>query len=270
MPERTCACGAPIVEPRDRKGPPRRFCCSCRPSRPRVASRTDRPDSVLRVTCKTCGVELTGSQRAYCSERCGNVSRGDCTYAAHPDRVCPTCGKTFAPTHWNQRYCPPTEDDRARKAKVISRCARQAAQTSYRSQLEAATCAHCDATFERVRGRATHVYCSDECHREAKRGRRKPLTHRVTFPPNDGHRDLANYRRAVRADPCAYCGERPANGVDHIEPTLKTGDRNDWTNWTACCKRCNETKRTLPLLLALPWIPVSRQYHDERRALFAA
>ena len=173
-------------------------------------------------------------------------------------KTCPVCREGFTPRSHNQRFCG-------------SSCSKRDQNERYRSTLEVATCGHCNGSFERTRGRSQHVYCSEECHCDAKRERyAKPLTHRVSFPPDEGHRDRANYRRAIRADPCAYCGERPANGVDHIEPTLNTGDRNDWTNWTASCKRCNETKRTLPLLSALPWIPVSRQYHDERRALFAA
>jgi hypothetical protein len=42
-------------------------------------------------------------------------------------RTCPVCGAEFEPTHWNQRYRPPT-DEQAR-----SRCARRAANAQYRA-----------------------------------------------------------------------------------------------------------------------------------------
>lgn len=81
-------------------------------------------------------------------------------------------------------------------------------------------------------------------------------------------RAVSEYRAALRRDPCAYCGTRPSGGIDHIEPKSTIGI-DDWTNYTACCRRCNSTKRTLPLLAALLWLPTSRRYHDLRRVLWA-
>lgn len=80
--------------------------------------------------------------------------------------------------------------------------------------------------------------------------------------------DCAAYKRAMRLDPCAYCGTRDGVGIDHVVPVSNGGGRTDVLNMTGCCKRCNETKHRLPLLLALPWIPLSRSYHDARRFLF--
>lgn len=87
-------------------------------------------------------------------------------------------------------------------------------------------------------------------------------------PALPGTRAGAEYRRALRRDPCAYCGETPSNGLDHIEPKSEGGSRIDLDNLTGCCHLCNSTKRTLPLLIALIWIPISREYHLKRRAIF--
>lgn len=80
--------------------------------------------------------------------------------------------------------------------------------------------------------------------------------------------ETAAYKRAIRGGPCAYCGTMPCGGIDHIVPTSQGGSR-DWSNLTGCCKRCNELKRTVPLILAVAWLPVTRAYHDMRRRLFA-
>lgn len=176
-----------------------------------------------------------------------------------PERICPVCGEVFAPRTPNQRFC-----------EGRGRCYRKAKNAAYRSILETVDCEGCGRPFERQRGVARRVYCSDACHRKTKGERlRGPRTSRTHWPPTETRGSIASYKRAIRADPCAYCGEQPCNGIDHIQPTGSTGDRADWTNWIGCCKRCNETKNTLPLLLALPWIPLSRAYHDQRRQLYA-
>lgn len=191
-----------------------------------------------------------------------------------PESTCPVCGRSFAPTTANQRFCPPTDRDRiaAKNGQSRSRCAREASNHQQRVQVERARCARCDGDFTRVRGRKAHVYCSDGCHHEAKAQRFSEMyrTARAQWPPEVKPHDMAKYKRSLRVDPCAYCGESPSGGIDHIEPTLGTGDRKDWANLTGCCKSCNETKRALPLLLALPWIPLSREYHAQRRALYSA
>lgn len=147
--------------------------------------------------------------------------------------------------------------------------------------LYTATCVACGTAFTSKKPGATFcstangscqvtglrsAQASDLTEEKLERRRFKRLAADLLRPPARA----ADYRRAMRSDPCAYCGERPANGIDHIEPTGADGDRADWTNWTGSCKRCNETKRDLPLLLALPWIPLSRNYHDQRRTLFVS
>lgn len=76
------------------------------------------------------------------------------------------------------------------------------------------------------------------------------------------------YRRALRRDPCSYCGE-PAEALDHIVARADSGP-DGTSNRTAACHRCNSLKGTLTLLQALPWIPVATEYHEMRRVLHAA
>jgi hypothetical protein len=187
-------------------------------------------------------------------------------------RTCPVCRQQFTPTHHNQVYCPPTKAKG--KGQARSACARRAMNVSYRSDTEQAECKRCGQSFERTRGTSQHVYCSDECHHEEKAERyaAEPCEHGADHRNCPACTFLAraegsvNWRETLRADPCAYCGITPANGIDHIDCT--NPDRSDRENWTACCKRCNELKRTVPLLLALPWIPTTREYHRQRRLLF--
>jgi hypothetical protein len=56
--------------------------------------------------------------------------------------------------------------------------------------------------------------------------------------------------------------------VDHIDPTSLGGD-DHWTNWSGCCHHCNAIKSNLPLLQAMLWMPVNKDYHAMRRLFFS-
>lgn len=60
---------------------------------------------------------------------------------------------------------------------------------------------------------------------------------------------MADYREAVRRDPCAYCGSE-ATDTDHIDPKARGGG-DGWENLAAACAQCNRKKMTRPLLLSL-------------------
>ena len=79
--------------------------------------------------------------------------------------------------------------------------------------------------------------------------------------------DEVRYRKVLRRDPCAYCGGA-SEALDHIEPK-SSGGEDEWTNRVGVCTRCNSYKGTLPVLLALPWIPIATEYHARRKLLFA-
>lgn len=58
-----------------------------------------------------------------------------------------------------------------------------------------------------------------------------------------------DYVQILKKDPCAYCGQK-CEHIDHIVPLARNGDSN-WTNYTAACGQCNQTKYTKSLLEAL-------------------
>lgn len=156
------------------------------------------------------------------------------------DRTCAVCGESFTPRTWNQRYC----------TGYRGKCYRAAMNASYRSTTETAECVGCGAEFERVRGRSQHVYCSETCHHQAKAERYSgPVVAKAQFPPVVGSHDVARYKRVLRSDPCAYCGQR-GGCRDHIVPTV-VGGEDEWTNLTGACHVCNSTKWAMPLLIFL-------------------
>lgn len=84
------------------------------------------------------------------------------------------------------------------------------------------------------------IYCSYECSRKAEMDRRPSL------PRTD-------YTKALRADPCAYCGKRvKSTCLDHID-ALGKGGTNDEMNLTASCRSCNASKNDDPLLTFMLW-----------------
>lgn len=62
-------------------------------------------------------------------------------------------------------------------------------------------------------------------------------------------RVLGGYLRALRGDPCAYCGAR-SEALDHVHPRDSGGD-NSWENLTGACHSCNSAKAHLTLLAFL-------------------
>lgn len=77
------------------------------------------------------------------------------------------------------------------------------------------------------------------------------------YPPGetfrmDGESHRAAWMRVLRADPCAYCGERIGTTVDHIEPkrypTNAIGGTHSWLNYTGACHSCNGGKKAHSLL----------------------
>jgi hypothetical protein len=113
------------------------------------------------------------------------------------------------------------------------------------------------ATYLKMRARYGDQYFREACRRSrAKHGPAKataeamrrflerwlPASIASTTPA-----DVTTYRKALRADPCSYCGST-AGGIDHIEPR-NDGGVDATTNLTAVCASCNSRKQTTPLLL---------------------
>jgi HNH endonuclease len=111
----------------------------------------------------------------------------------------------------------------------------------------------CRARFEPVQ--PTQRYCGPPCRQRAKNRTVAQRRRDGVYTKNGGRRRLgvsdaerklsAAYRRVLRADPCAYCGE-PGGALDHVEPR-HLGGADDWTNLAGVCGSCNSAK-TLGLL----------------------
>lgn len=63
--------------------------------------------------------------------------------------------------------------------------------------------------------------------------------------------ELVAYRRALRADPCAYCGAETRQ-LDHIEPKANGGP-DGWQNRAGTCASCNGRKQDVPMLIWMAW-----------------
>lgn len=68
------------------------------------------------------------------------------------------------------------------------------------------------------------------------------------------------YRKAIKADPCAYCGG-PAKHTDHVFPVAK-GGTDHWWNLVRACEGCNKSKAAH----CGTWFKLKRGMWDARRA----
>jgi hypothetical protein len=300
MEKRTCeGCDTEFeVHPRERN--PRRWCSqACR----RWCIDHPGQQRPLVRSCACCGVDISERRTnvVYCSQRCGLVARGEARADPLPMRDCAVCGTTFQPRVAAQRCCPPTAEDKRRLGKnAISRCAKRLVNHNTRHRngvqtgpLSAALpspfdCAQCGKTCEPGKdGIAHHAtrFCGQACkweHHHPKAARPLVLAGwdeqaidrwrdycavaalEAVFGRMSGRSVDVAYRRALRCDPCAYCGST-SGAVDHVDPRMHGGN-DDWTNHTAACRNCNSLKGTLPLLSAMrcdgsPW-PVSTMRCD--------
>lgn len=177
--------------------------------------------------------------------------------------TCEECGAAFDRAHPLKRFCCEAHQRLAEKRRYRAKTTEQA------------ECKQCGKPFIRTAtSKRKRLHCSEACSLEY---RSEALGIPCDHGPSGGEHCPActfvaraqavqlSARPVMRADPCSYCGTKPS-GIDHIEPK-DSGGLDEWDNWTNCCLRCNAIKSTLPLLKALRWMPVSREYHDLRRTL---
>jgi HNH endonuclease len=188
-------------------------------------------------------------------------------------RLCPVDGRSFVPATHNHVYCG-------------RRCAGKARNDLRRHghirpyvcvPFECAQCGRPCVPGED--GIAPHAsrFCGSGCkavwHRRAKGVPPKPSATEIAqrqardlILAQPSKRQQVAYRRALRDDPCAYCGGQ-GGSIDHIDPQAG-GGADAWGNMAGACKRCNSTKAALPLLVALLWVPTATAYHRQRRLFF--
>lgn len=144
-------------------------------------------------------------------------------------RICPACCKTFTPTHWAQKACPPTDADRARqKGQARSRCAKKIENAKHRGRPlvvgdvgQTFDCAQCGTRCTPGENVAPHAtrFCGQDC---------KYAWHHQPKPPPT-RRECALLALAAAATggssgrlwvegPCIVCEERylrPCRATDH-------------------------------------------------------
>lgn len=158
-------------------------------------------------------------------------------------RTCPIDGTTFETSSANKKYCS-------------RRCARKAENTRYRtSASERVRCKGCGLGFQRNRGQRSKIYCSLECQYST---RSADYRERGIKPTRINDFELGKYYRALRADPCAYCGET-GGVIDHVVPR-SVGGENHWQNYTGVCQSCNSSKSNKPLLAFMGWRRAAREF----------
>jgi HNH endonuclease len=83
-------------------------------------------------------------------------------------------------------------------------------------------------------------------HKRVLAGQRTPVRVHLPHGTYYGGDSREFCRNVLALDPCAYCGE-PVECIEHVDPVAKGGE-NDWTNFTASCRRCNQSKSASTLL----------------------
>lgn len=155
-------------------------------------------------------------------------------------RACSYCNEQFQPRTSDQRYCSRSHKERGRKKR--------------REALEIRPCQECGTSFSRPYGYGRTKFCGDSCavisfERQRTRGLFSLIARQITSEA--GRNDTSYYLRAMRNDPCAFCGERDdASHLDHIV-ARESGGSNAWHNRTGLCSTCNGRKATHSLLAAL-------------------
>lgn len=286
MEQRDCACGAVIKRVSGRRGPLPERCPKCKRqyyNERQRAKRAAEGRSAKNFSHLGPDQRSAAASHAAKARWAGHVPTPPAPKAPTPSGPCPYCGDEMYLPHRVQCGKPECErlwrNDRCKEWQRNNR----AKANSYRPRYTR-TCVECGGTFEtgnkhakycsvgagscEAQGRAKANVVHGRRRRAAAEERRRARIVESFTDEVTSRRDELAYLRMVKSDPCSYCGGE-ANALDHVVPKSEGGD-DGWGNRTATCRECNSAKGTLPLLVALTWIPASREYHAKRRALFAA
>ncbi len=103
-----------------------------------------------------------------------------------------------------------------------------------------------------------HVLTRAQAYRDANPERYRGYTsqRRVRVSVNMSaadRQDSAEWRMAIKDDPCFYCGEHAdIMHDDHMTPLVR-GGTDHWSNLVRSCARCNQTKHTRTAEEFLEW-----------------
>lgn len=176
--------------------------------------------------------------------------------AAIATRRCCVCGKNFEPRSHNQECCSPPPGKRR------SQCSARLNNHRHRGTALTADlptpfdCEQCGMRCTPGEDVAPHAsrFCGKPCKALWHKRREEQVAadaRMLDELPVCNPRTVADYKRALRCDPCAYCGA-PSNALDHIVPR-SAGGPDDWTNRAGACTSCNSSKQSSPLLTFLAW-----------------
>lgn len=237
MSEACLGCSGPVEQ--TGRGRPRKWCTGCRPSiqprpRPPADPRSERP-------CAECGAMTL---RMYCSQRCRDLSKrvpcaGDCGGLIHLGRGSLPAGQARC------RPCRIAANHAARDYESIAE--RQRAQVRAANM---SPCVNCGAASYGVRCRRCEntsrrggVPISDTTPArkllDARRADRDKLAPGIYTPYK---RQQLRDRWKRQGKRCLYCGDAPAQTVDHVLP-LALGGTNHEGNLAPACYECNRLKQ---------------------------
>lgn len=201
-------------------------------------------------TCSVDGCERVNSAKGLCGlhlrrRRKGadlaaplRTPRQGCTEPGCPE---PHHCRELCKRHYVQRYVAPkraqyqqTRHDRVAAMSPAERAEEAAKRRRYYQENRERIQSQRKAAY-------TKMYAQDPAPwRAAKSRRRMRLDRRMT--PDDA-RISVDYRRAIAADPCYYCGAEETDCVDHIFPLAK-GGTDHWWNLARACTACNASKHS--------------------------
>lgn len=200
----------------------------------------------------------------------------------YKDRPCDGCGIVYSPRASQQRRCEPCQADRDRTKKrdqmrrkaieeAVPRfcvdCGEQLRR--YRGN-HSLRCEPCRKVYKREETRkwnrartesgAKKVYDAEWRRKNPELARAAGRRYKAAHPEVDQasiHRRRRRsevrmdevdrllsrlYRKAIRNDPCFYCGSAETHEVDHFFP-LSKGGTDHWWNLVRSCRPCNRGAR---------------------------
>ena len=185
-------------------------------------------------------------------------------------RQCPVCRGQFTPRSANQRFCCKQHSKAHQNATKRGTLDALLIRGGVGEPFDCAECdTHCVPGKDGVDAKATR-FCDYGCKAKWHKANSPQISEETAlqrFLSEPTPREISNYRKVLKADPCAYCGGQ-SDSIDHIVPIAEGGE-DGWENYTGACRRCNAVKQALPLLVALIWVPLSREYNDMRRQIYA-
>lgn len=165
------------------------------------------------------------------------------------ERICPVCLKGFVPTNHNQVYCPGKPGKRSRCARRVSNAKRGGWDPSSLPFPEPFDCTQCGEHC--IPGENVAHHATKFCGYDCKMAWHKARLWLESVTDEAGAYQCVAYRKAMRRDPCAYCGA-DSQELDHIVARSRGGS-DDWHNRAGTCSRCNGRKQDVPLLIWMGW-----------------